>query len=159
MENEKRELSLFRRDWRGRDRGEAEIRTNHFFYHPDQLDDISRVTYYDNSAAAAIEEYESLIEQLREYRGALADRYAYLSTAPTIPVVKLERQKNSWTKKVTYSLRVFRRYVEDGNDVEESRAAYPGTERNKAISDYRAYVKNHPGIVAEMDIEKPRWER
>ena len=28
-----------------------------------------------------------------------------------------------------------------------------------AISDFRAYVKSHPGINAEMSIEKGRWER
>lgn len=34
-----------------------------------------------------------------------------------------------------------------------------GGERRKAIADYKAACKSHPGAETVLDIEKGRWER
>lgn len=43
--------------------------------------------------------------------------------------------------------------------VEETREAYSGADRRKAINDFNAHVKAHPGIIAEQDIQKRPWEK
>ena len=101
---------------------------------------------------------ERKIEQLKAYRLALSERYNYLASAPQQPVVRLKRVK-SYSGKVFYHLNTYTKNLLDGNEVETSSTHYTGTERSKAISDYKSYVKSHPGITAEMQIEKPKWER
>ena len=32
-------------------------------------------------------------------------------------------------------------------------------ERSKALKAYRDYIKTHPGIVANTDIDRRQWER
>jgi hypothetical protein len=138
---------------------------NHFSGHirrPDllELDEISR---HDRSAAVLIAELQETINQLNAYRVELAGRYNDLATAPKIPVVKLtSRRASSYGSdagKVFYFLTTHERYLTDGHEIKLTSTKYPGTQRNQAIKDYHAYVKAHPGIAAEMDIEKPRWER
>lgn len=129
-----------------------------------KADNISKTAYIqteDKEAAHMIEELLHKIDQLNAYRLSLAERYNVLETAPTIPVVRLSRERNFYSegKKVYYYLYTLRRFIDSGAEVEESRRKYPGTERNAAIKDFRAYVKSHPGIIAEMDIEKSRWEK
>lgn len=140
----------------GRD-GIKEFHIRDFFYSPDKLDTTKRVAENDKRAAETIKECEKAIETLKAYRVALAERYAELETAPTIPVVKLEREKR-WKGTVTYHLRVCKRYISENKDIEVEHIAFTGTERHKAIKAYKEYVKAHPGITAEMDIEKRRWE-
>ena len=106
-----------------------------------------------------IEELSHKINQLTAYRLSLTERYNFLETALTVPVVRLIRERDYYNKKVHYYLCTLRRFDDSGIDVEESRRQYPGIERNNAICDFRAYVKAHPGIIAEMDIEKQRGEK
>ncbi len=51
-----------------------------------------------------------------------------------------------------------RRNLDTGAETETERTTYPGTMRSQALKDYAAYVKAHPGIIAEKDIEKSKWE-
>ena len=137
---------------------EADIRISGYLLHPDDLDTTARVKDYDQTAERTIQELEKKIRQLKAYRIALAERYNYLATAPTVPVVRLTRRK-TYEGKVFYYLEVYSRNLLDGKEVEASSTTFPGKERHKAIAAYNDFVKAHPGIAAEMDIEKRSWER
>lgn len=137
---------------------EANIRINRYLLRPDQLDTVDRVQIYDQGAARLIEELEGKITQLKLYRVALAERYNYLATAPTAPVVRLTRRK-TYEGKVYYDLITYNQNLLDGQEVKTNSTTFPGKERHKAIAAYNDYVKAHPGITAEMDIEKRSWER
>ena len=72
---------------------ESDVRMSIYMIHPDALNELDKVLYYDNKAVDAIKEFERKIEQLKAYRIALAERYNYLATAPTQPVVRLKRER------------------------------------------------------------------
>lgn len=137
---------------------EADIRISGYLLRPDQLNTTAQVKDYDHTAERIIQELEEKIRQLKVYRIALAERYNYLATAPSVPVVRLTRQK-TYEGKVFYYLEVYSRNLLDGKEVKTSSTTFPGKERHKAITAYNDYVKAHSGIVAEMDIEKRGWER
>lgn len=137
---------------------EADIRITGYLLHPGDLDTTARVKDYNKSAERIIKELEEKIQQLKVYRIALAERYNYLATAPSVPVVRLTRQK-TYEGKVFYYLEVYSRNLLDGKEVKASSTTFLGKERHKAIAAYNDYVQAHPGIEAEMDIEKRGWER
>ena len=142
----------------GHNRNEAEIRVVNYYVRPDSIDELDRIAYYDKCAAEQIKHLESLLVTLKELRQEYAARYALLASSPTVPVVRLTREKR-YDGKVFYYLSHFRRYVDSGKEIRTGSTTYPGTDRHKAIGDYKAYVKAHPGIIAEMSIEKGRWEK
>ena len=137
---------------------EADIRITGYLLHPGDLDTTARVKDCDQSAECIIQELEAKVQQLKVYRIALAERYSYLATAPTAPVVRLTRRK-AYEGKVYYDLITYSRNLLDGKEVKTSSTTFPGKERRKAIAVYNDYVKAHPGITAEIDIEKRSWER
>ncbi len=138
---------------------EADFRINGYFRKAESLNKSADVQRADERTVQVIGELKHKIDQLKAYRLSLAERYNYLETAPTVPVVRLIREKDYYSKKVHYYLCTLRRFIDSDTEIEESRRVYPGTERVNAINDFHAYVKAHPGIIAEMDIEKKRWER
>lgn len=137
---------------------EAHIRVNDYIIHPEKLDTIERVKYYDGSAAETIQQMEEYIEQLRGYRQALAERYALLASMPYTYRLELIRHKGWHDKKVTYTLQLLRVY-QDGHEEAEEKSTYPGTERRQALKDFEAMLKSRPGIASKKQIEKARWEK
>lgn len=138
---------------------EAQFQINGYFRKAESINEPAYVQREDESAARLIGELQYKIDQLNAYRLSLAERYNFLATAPTVPIVRLLRERDYYGKKVYYYLCILHRFVDSGIEVEESRRKYSGTERSSAIKDFRAYEKAHPGIIAEMDIEKRRWEK
>ena len=138
---------------------DMEIRVTGYFQNPESLDDLDRVALADKNAERVIEEMQERIRQLTAYRVALAERYNYLATAPSVPVVRLTRKRDYYGKKVFYFLCVYTRNLLDGHEVQKRSTKYAGTERSNAINDFNSYVKTHPGIIAEMQIDIPKWER
>jgi hypothetical protein len=141
--------------WRS---GEAEIRLYGITRKPETMDTTKAVEMYDRNAAHLMEDIKKLLPQLEAYRVALAERYAHLVTAPATPFVRLERHKGYSSKLVTYDLICGKTYLDSGKEIIDSRQTFPGKERRKALEAFEAYVKSHPGIDAEMLIEKARWE-
>ena len=137
---------------------DAEIRITDYLTKADSLDELELVQYYDKSAAETIKRMQYHIELLTAYRLSLSERYNYLATSPTVPVVRLIRKRN-YDGKVFYHLQTFRRNLNDSHEVIDTSETYPGTERHQAIADYKQYLKTHPGIIAEMDIAKSKWEK
>lgn len=139
----------------------GDIKTFHiqsYFWPPHTIDKLKEIADSDKKAAATIEECQKAIETLTAYRIALAERYNELATAPTVPVVKLIREKR-YQHNVKYYIRFCSRNLDTGKDIETDVKVYEGSERHQAIKDFEAYVKEHPGIIAEKNIEKSKWER
>ena len=137
---------------------EAEIRIFHYCSRPDQLDSLDFITLQDRAAAETLKALEAAAAQLRAYRTALFERYNQITTAPTVPAVKLLRDKSWRDSKVYYHLIVTRRDTATGHETETARTTYPGTQRHEALAAFAEYVKAHPGIHAEKDIAKKSWE-
>lgn len=138
---------------------EAEFRITGYYTRADCIDELDQIKRSDERAQRDIEELQSKIRQLSAYRISLAERYNFLATAPTVPIVRLMRHRKSYNGKVFYHLATFSRYLADGHEIQTGCTIYPGTERHKAIDAYKEYIKAHPGIESEMQIEKSRWER
>ena len=124
---------------------------------PGAIYDLDELQLEDKRSADKIAELESLIDCLKQHRKAIAARYQELSTAPTMPVITLKRTNTRYGG-IQYTITHYRQYL-DGTRAEISHTTYSGKERHKAIADYNAAVKAHPGITAEIDISKGRWER
>lgn len=137
----------------GRKQEDVNHTVNIYLMDPHTVQEMDRLQRQDQSAAQYIERLTELLEGLEAYRIACAERYAYLATAPTVPGVRLKRERDYRGNKVVYVLSTFRRDLNTGAEVVETRESYPGAKRWEAIAAYREYVKSHPGIVAEMCIK------
>ena len=141
----------------GNKNGCCEKRIWMYIASPCMITDLTRLKSNDQDVSRRIAELESLIEDLKVVRLAYAERCSQLCSTPSYPVVQLKRKKE-WHGNVHYYLSTFRRY-ENGQETERDTKTFPGSERAAAIQEYKTYVKNHPGIIAEMDIQKGKWER
>lgn len=136
----------------GRQQEDVNQTVSLYLMDPQTVQEMDRLQRQDQSAAQYIERLSEILEGLEAYRIACAERYAYLATAPTVPGVRLKRERDYRGNKVFYVLSTFRRDLNTGAVVVETRESYPGAKRWEAIAAYRDYVKSHPGIVAEMCI-------
>ena len=136
---------------------DAEIRILYYLRRPDSLDTFDRIKHYDGEAAKIVAQCKKLIEDMSEYRQDLAARYNKLATMPSRRRLRLERYVNFNNKKFYY-IRHFTDY-DDGTVVETETETFPGKERRAALARFSELKKQHPGIVAEMDIDKKSWEK
>lgn len=137
---------------------QAEIKIYSHFMRPDVLT-ADRIAWNDERAERLIAEVQGLVADLKEYRQALAARYAELATMPSKPELKLERRKDTYGNGKVFYYITITNVFEDGTTTEELRETYPGTERHQAIKRYGELLKQRPGITAEKKIEKSKWER
>ena len=136
---------------------EAEIRIWCYLQRPEDLTTYDTIKHYDTQAAQLVAQCKKLIEDMSEYRQALAARYNQLATMPSRRRLKLERYVNYDNKKFYY-IRHFTEYA-DGTNVETETEKFPGKERRAALARFAELKKQYPGIAAEMDIEKKSWEK
>ena len=136
---------------------EAEIRITAYLTRPDTLP-ADRIPWNDERAARLISGCESLIASLKEYRQALAERYAMLQTAPYKLRLELKREAGWRGKGVDYYVNIYRTY-EDGTEVMELNEHYTGKQRREALARFEELKKQRPGIEIMKDIEKRSWER
>ena len=148
-------LDLFQRY--GNPSQEAEIRLTAYLLRPDVLT-ADRIQYQDEKAARTIAQCHALIDQLTEYRAALAERYAALATAVYRDRLELIRDPGYRGKQVLYFVRIVRTY-EDGTTERVLDEKYFGTERRKAFARFAELKKQRPGIETMQDTEKRSWER
>ena len=139
----------------------GELQHTHYihYYDPDNMETASDILRRDKWTLDHIKDLEREIDLLKEYRLLLAERYNYLESAATAPVIMLKREKSYYENKVYYYLIESKRILDTGKDIQVNSTKYPGSERRQAIADYNAYIKGHPGIIAIKDIEKGKWER
>ena len=148
-------LDLFQRY--GSPSREADIRLSAYLIRPDALT-ADRIQYNDENAARIIAQCQALIDQLTEYRAALAERYAALATAAYRDRLELIRDPGYRGKPVIYFVRIVRTY-EDGTTERVLDEKYFGTERRKAFARFAELKKQRPGIETMQDTEKRSWER
>ena len=148
-------LDLFQRY--GNPSREADIRLSGWLLRPDALT-AEKIAGYDQSAARLITEAQTLIDQLTEYRAALAERYAALATAAYRDRLELTRDPGYRGKPVIYFVRIVRTY-EDGTTERVLDEKYFGTERRKAFARFAELKHQRPGIETMQDTEKRSWER
>ena len=148
-------LDLFQRY--GSPSREASVQIRDYLIRPDVLT-ADRIAIYDKSAAHTIAECRQLIDQLTEYRQALAERYAQLATAAYRDRLELTRDPGYRGKPVIYSVQIVRTY-EDGTTETPLSETYTGTERRKAFARFAELKRQRPGIEAIQDTDRRAWER
>ena len=149
-------LHLFERY--GSPQREADLRLSCYLVRPDALT-LDRIPWNDQQAARYIAEIEATAAALREYRQALAARYAELSTMPYALRLEIKRTPASLSfHGVYFDIRIVRRF-EDGTETEELREHFTGKERRQALARFEDLKKQHPGIEIVKDIEKKQWEK
>lgn len=148
-------LDLFQRY--GSPSREASVQIRDYLIRPDVLT-ADRIANYDKSAARTIAECRQLIDQLTEYRQALAERYAQLATAAYRDRLELRRDPGYKGKPVIYSVQIVRTY-EDGTTETPLSETYTGTDRRKAFARFAALQKERPGIETIQDTDRRAWER
>ena len=137
---------------------EADIRITGYLTKPDKLDTAERIMWQDKNAADIIGCCESMIEALKEYRQALAARYAQLETMTYKERLELERHPRICGGGISYYVRIVRTY-EDGTEVKQLHETYSGKERRKALDRFEELKKQRPGIEAIKDIERKSWKK
>ena len=136
---------------------EADICIRGYLTRPDKLTQ-ERIRGNDESAARLIERCEEVIAALKEYRQALAARYAELDAAPYSLRLELERKPSYNSSGVLYYVRIIREY-QDGTEVQELAETYQGKQRREALARCEERKKQRPGMEIMKDIEKRSWER
>ena len=130
-----------------------------YLANPARLNTIEQLTYHGAQAARYAAELKAMIETMESYQQLIFDRVQALTVAPYHMEVHLTREKR-YDNKVYYYLAEKQVYDVDGFAPENINVVrYAGTERHKALADFAAYQKSHPGIIAVKDIEKGKWER
>lgn len=143
------------------DRGTHEIRLLSYLWDPNQVTDLEKLREYDNDAQKTIERLQAIIQRVNNYREDLQERAAYLIATPAELKIELKREHRYFYgehDRIFYFLTIYRTYPDGTKTVIENHK-YPGKERHKAIADYKAACKAHPGAPHTMDIEKGRWEK
>lgn len=136
--------------------------TRHIYLpNPDKLHTMKDLTYHGSQAASYAAEFKAMAETMEAYQSLIYDRVRALTQAQYHMEIHLIRERRYYRdNKVFYYLEERKVYDTPGIEPETvRRTAYPGTERRKAIADFEAYQKSHPGIIAVKDIEKGQWER
>lgn len=136
---------------------EAEQRVYIYVQQPKRYKTTEDIARKDADIARQIERMERLIDDLRDYRVALAQRYAELETMPYTRVLALKRDP-SYKGRITYLVTITRELA-DGTKIDELREQYAGNERAKAFARFADLQKQYPGIASVKDIACRSWER
>lgn len=140
----------------GSEQESAEQRIYIYCQNPKAMKTTKDVEYRDRSAAQDIARLEKLIDDLRDYRQALAARYAQLETMTYTDRLEIERYPGG--SGIKFFVRIVRSY-EDGTKEKVLNETYTGKERRKALDRFEELKKQRPGIEAVKDIERRSWEK
>lgn len=140
----------------GYEQESTEQRVYIYCQNPKKLNTARDIEYRDKSAAQDIARLEKLIDDLRDYRQALAARYAQLETMAYTDRLELERYPSG--SGIFYYVRIVRTF-EDGTEEKILNVTYSGKERRKALEVFEEIKRSHPGMEAIKDIERRSWER
>lgn len=141
----------------GSEQETAEQRICIYVEQPHTLKTPHDIAWRDGQVAVEIKRLESMIDDLRDYRVALAQRYAELETMPYTRVLTLKRDP-SYKGRITYWVAITRR-MSDGTEIDELRERYAGNDRAKAFARFAALQKQYPGIASVKDVARRSWER
>ena len=135
----------------------AEHRVYIYVQAPECLQTTTDVVHRDKSAAQDIERLQKLVDNLKDYRQALAARYGQLETMSYKRRLSLVRDPSRYSG-IRYRITIQRIY-EDGTTSEELHESYEGKERHVALKRFGELLKQYPGIESEKDISKKHWEK
>lgn len=141
----------------GGERLEAEHREFVYVQQPRRYKTTEDIARKDSDIARQIARMERLIDDLRDYRVALAQRYAELETMPYTRVLTLKRAP-SYKGRITYWVTITLELT-DGTKIDELREQFPGKDRAKAFARFAALQKQYPGIASVKDVARRSWER
>ena len=141
----------------GSEQETAEQRIYIYVQQPHALKTPHDVAWRDGQVAVEIKRLESMIDDLRDYRVALAQRYAELETMPYTRVLTLRRDP-SYKGRITYWVTITRR-MSDGTETDELREQFPGQDRAKAFARFASLQKQYPGIASVKDVSRRSWEK
>ena len=137
---------------------QGETRLYIYWEPPENLADVKSVAYKDKNAESHIEDLETIIADLKEYRQALAARYGELETMAYKRELLIERHPAWGSHGISYVVTI-KRILADGTEQKELRESYTGKDRSIALKRFEELKKQNPGIKATKDIEKRQWER
>ena len=140
----------------GHEQPQAETRVYIFAQAPRKLTTPDEVAYRDKTAAQDIKRLEKLVDDLKDYRRALAARYAELETLPYTYLLKLERVPH-WKGHIEYVI-TLTKTLSDGTKTQDLREVFPGKDRRKAFARAAELRRQRPGIPYEEDIARRPWE-
>ena len=140
----------------GSEQETAEQRVYIYVQQPRTLETPRDVAWRDGQVADDIKRLESMISDLRDYRVALAQRYAELETMPYTRVLTLKRDP-SYKGRISYWVTITRELA-DGTKIDELREQFPGQDRAKAFARFATLQKQYPGIASVKDIARRSWE-
>lgn len=140
----------------GHEQPQAETRVYIFTQNPQKLTTPEEVAYRDRTAAQDIKRLEKLVDDLKDYRRALAARYAELETLPYTYLLKLERVPH-WKGHIEYVI-TLTKTLSDGTKTQDLREVFPGKDRRKAFARAAELRRQRPGIPYEEDIARRPWE-
>lgn len=143
-------------DQYGHEQPQAETRVYIFAQAPRKLATPDEVAYRDRSAAQDIKRLEKLVDDLKDYRRALAARYSELETLPYTYLLKLERVPH-WKGHIEYVI-TLTKTLSDGTKTQDLREVFPGKDRRKAFARAAELRRQRPGIPYEEDIARRAWE-
>ena len=141
----------------GSEQETGDIRHNIYIVTPKKLTTPKDIIFRDKRAAEDIAQLERTIENLKDYRKALAERYGELETMPYKRLLKLERQPH-WKGHIEYIVTITKTYP-DKTTTTELHEVFQGKDRKKAFERTNELLKQYPGIPFEKDIEKKHWEK
>lgn len=133
----------------------AETRVYIYVQDPVKLATTYDIVCRDRNVVKTIEHLSRLIDDLTDYRIALAKRYSDLETMPFSYSLSLDRVPGDTIK---YHLKLTRVY-NDGTESVELHKVFLGKDRREAISIFEKMKKERPGMKAVKRIEKRSWER
>lgn len=135
---------------------EAEQRVYIYVQQPKRYKTPEDIARKDADIARQIERMQRLIDDLRDYRVALAQRYAELETMPYTRVLTLKRDP-SYKGRITYWVTITRR-MSDGTETDELCEQFHGQDRAKAFARFAALQKQYPVIASVKDVARRSWE-
>lgn len=127
-------------------------------YDCSQIADSARLKQYDDYTDETIKAARALITEAHKYRGQLIKRMDELLNMDYHTRVTLKRERNIWTKKITYHLTTERVY-EDSTARELEHKSFSGAERSNAIKEYENLAGQFPQWEFVKDIDKSPYER
>ena len=140
----------------GTEAEDGEARINVYVRAPKALKNTKDIVYRDKSAEQDIKRLEKIIDNLKDYRKALAARYAQLETMTYTERLEIERYPGG--NGIKFYIRIVRTY-EDGTTENTLQETYTGKERHAAMKRFEELKKQHPGMEATKDLERRSWER
>ena len=149
---------LFRRH--GQPCDEINERIYIYFTRADKIETFDRLQKADKDAQEKIEELQTWIEFLKEYRQTLYSRAQEFCAATYSMKLTLRRRIDYYSNKKYYEIKILKTIsAPNACPLVILFEEYSGTERHKAIKRFEELKKQHPNIETEKNIEKSKWER